>query len=602
VGPKPPVRQAAGALPLVSLAPDRRGSGPLANPTAVAANPFSDAALQRHGAMLLRPAQVVRRPGSTESLRPTAYRAGTLLIPERTATSQPAINQLNAVLEHIGLQLRTVASLADRVAKLRDRREQLADLPRSVPLTVRADADPTPVDAWVALQTLRAAAGRFAGGRGPQGADQAQENGPREEGQREEGQEAGPQRVDAAADPRPAIDPNLIKGVSLDHLLVGSAMVGIGGSPGAVEGSPGAVEGSGTGPAVYLRPGTGGRVPVSVALAPPRPTATPLHRRPVVAVLDTGMSEHAWLTGFVNADPDAQAAILAAEQELAGTSAEPVVYLADEWDIPFGDGDLLNDIDSHAGHGTFIAGLVRQVAPDALVRSIRLMHSDGIVYEGDLLAALRVLAIRMEIAQKAGPTDGVIDVVSLSLGYFDERGDAEVYTAALAAEILRLTACGVLVVAAAGNFTTSRPFYPAALSVAPVSAGPPVVSVGAWNPNRSKALFSDDGGWVTAWAPGAAMVSTYPNFQGSESAEMAQTGRQTLDTDDYSGGFAVWSGTSFAGPLLAASAAALMFAFSETAPATDPGLRLDVMDAKAAIHRVAKALDTLRQQGGVPGV
>jgi hypothetical protein len=578
---KLPPRRPPGTLPLVSLGRDVRGTGPLRPGNAAASIPFTDAVLDRHGARVLHPAQVARRAGATEQLGTTAYRSGTLLIPEATATSQPAIDAINAALAPLGVQVRRVASLADRLEGLRESREQLADLPRSVPLAVRADADATPLDAWAALQALRTAAARFP----------RTQPGPRADGG---AHHAGPT---AQEQPKPILNPDLLRGISLDHLLVGSAMTAIGGSPGAVEGSPGAVEGS-TGPAVYLQPGTGGRVPVGVALAPPQKTVTVKQRRPVVAVLDTGMSEHAWLTGVVSADPDVQAAVLVAEQELQATQAEPVQFLSDEWDTPYGDGDLLDDLDSHAGHGTFIAGLVRQVAPDALVRSIRLMHSDGVVYEGDLLVALRVLAIRMEAATQKGPTAGIVDVVSLSLGYFDERGDSEAYTTSLALEIDRLTACGVLVVCAAGNFTTSRPFYPAALSVGPVSDGPPVISVGAWNPNRTKALFSDDGAWVTAWAQGASLVSTYPNFQGAESPEMAQPGRQTLDTDDYSGGFAVWSGTSFAAPLLAASVAELLFAFSENSSGQDAALGLNVVDAKSAIHRVGKALDTLRGPDG----
>jgi hypothetical protein len=38
-----------------------------------------------------------------------------------------------------------------------------------------------------------------------------------------------------------------------------------------------------------------------------------------------------------------------------------------------------------------------------------------------------------------------------------------------------------------------------------------VISVGALNLNGTKAMFSNDGDWVTAFALGAAVVSTYPS-------------------------------------------------------------------------------------------
>ena len=128
---------------------------------------------------------------------------------------------------------------------------------------------------------------------------------------------------------------------------------------------------------------------------------------------------------------------------------------------------------------------------------------------------------------------------------------------------------GVAVVAAAGNYSTSRRFYPAAFSLQPSPI--PVISVGALNPNGSKALFSDGGRWVRAWAAGASVVSTYPDdVNGSLTPEVRvrthrdgaarrdgrPDDREALDPDDFRGGFAAWSGTSFAAPLIAAHIAA----------------------------------------------
>ena len=80
---------------------------------------------------------------------------------------------------------------------------------------------------------------------------------------------------------------------------------------------------------------------------------------------------------------------------------------------------LVGELNTDTGHGTFIAGIVRQVAPDARVLAMRIMHGDGVVYERDLLCALG-LAGRARRGGRGRRPAGMVDVVSLSLGYFDE--------------------------------------------------------------------------------------------------------------------------------------------------------------------------------------
>lgn len=97
-----------------------------------------------------------------------------------------------------------------------------------------------------------------------------------------------------------------------------------------------------------------------------------------------------------------------------------------------------------------------------------------------------------------------------------------------------------VVVAAAGNQGTSRKFWPAAL--------PEVVGVAATGPDGGLAEFSNHGPWVDAAAPGVDVVSSFVQLQ-------ARAGRSAPDTETRDYGYARWSGTSFAAPLIAAEIA-----------------------------------------------
>jgi subtilisin family serine protease len=373
------------------------------------------------------------------------------------------------------------------------------------------------------------------------------------------------------------------------------------------EGSP-MTEGSGA-LSSYMRGGTGGRAPVDV-LAPPPPRlaqTVPAFRRPVVAVLDTGLATHPWLDvpvrglpapadAFVSADPAIQDAVR--RQELATSAAGGAEVFPDAWESPIDTGSVTGVLDTHTGHGTFIAGIVRQVAPDAAVRAIRIMHSDGVVYEDDLLLALGMLAARVTTAQQNNDATDLVDVVSLSLGYFSETDDDATYTRQVEALVRQLTDAGVLVVASAGNQSTVRPFYPAALA-GPAGGGLPVVSMGAFNPNGSKALFSDDADWVRYWASGAAVVSTYPAVSGSRGPAYDEPApnapglpqrRQTIDGDDFNSGFATWSGTSFASAYGAARLAAALFQDRD-----QPMLGLESAQRSDMLRRAGVALNALAQ-------
>ncbi|MGB3441335.1 MAG: S8/S53 family peptidase [Actinophytocola sp.] len=353
----------------------------------------------------------------------------------------------------------------------------------------------------------------------------------------------------------------------------------------------------------YLRSARGGPVPVSMSVRPPR--ARPVDadggfdRRPVIAVLDTGISAHEWFGttdresglppgGFIRVLKEVQDAITASSRE-AGTGAR---VIEDYWDADVPANPLTGELDRHVGHGTFIAGIIRQVAPDAEVAVARVMAGDGVAYESDVLAALERLVEQVRGAQAPGgnPAD-MIDILSISIGYYCETIEDEAETTEFARLLGLLSDLGVLVVAAAGNDATMRPFFPAALALSPPDGGgQPVLSVGALNPNGTKAFFSNQAPWVHAWATGAAVVSTFPKLRGSTGPANAirELDRESLDPDDFTSGFAMWHGTSFAGPHAAAVLANKLVDHADA----DPGqVRMGLVSQEAMRERARRAVD-----------
>jgi hypothetical protein len=299
--------------------------------------------------------------------------------------------------------------------------------------------------------------------------------------------------------------------------------------------------------------GDTGRAPVAVLAAAPsrrRLTELPGCRRPVVALLDTGVGGHPWLPGEPDDDP------FWVDAATRG------------WTPPATAGPEV--VNRYSGHGTFIAGLVRQEAPDARVLSVRLMHDDGVVYASDFLRALRWLRAEVE----CGDRDRFVDVLCVAFGY-QERPEDTAHTGELRELLGALARAGVTIVASAGNNRSERRTYPAALAVDPALPAGAVISVGALNPNGTVAYYSNYGTWVTERAIGTGLVSTMPRLDGSGIAEPSEIigneVHQGLDPDDFRGGFGRWSGTSFAAALVAAGRARTILtnALAENAPAGD---------------------------------
>jgi hypothetical protein len=536
--------------------------------------------LDRHAGRVLRPAYAVLAPGSRPPSA-TAYRANTLLIPDALLRHNGTREAIISALYPVGLTIEVPPRIDETLPVPPHWLPELRDLPRAVVLRVREGAQPSLVDAWVALQALRAAASQIVTVKGPtaDGADTA---------------------PDTAAAESETVLTDIVSQITLDHLLRSGASIA--GEPGSIEGGSDDTQVAAAGAQFRAT----SRIPVRpLSPAPPRTpfNELPASRRPVVAVLDTGVRRHPWLgepdlapDPFLVTDDAIQAAIEAEAMLVRMFSGLDTPVLTGHHDERDETGPTAGLLDRDIGHGTFIAGVIRQLAPDARVRMIRVMHTDGFVQENVLVLALRLLRVQVAAAAEHGG-DAVADVISLSLGYFDENTHDVHYTSHIAKEIKRLNELGVAVVASAGNDATVQPCFPAALAVAPGANPLPVVSVGALNPNGTKAMFSNDGPWVTAWAVGSDVISSYPvDLNGSQQPMAAPSPpysrlalhRETLDPDGFRGGFAVWSGTSFAAPTVAASLAAMLLELAAE-NSTEPDYDLANLNAVAAQVRMVHA-------------
>jgi subtilisin family serine protease len=204
-----------------------------------------------------------------------------------------------------------------------------------------------------------------------------------------------------------------------------------------------------------------------------------------------------------------------------------------------------NRLDWFSGHGTFVSGIMQQIAPGAEVRVYRFTTSDGLGTEKDVAEAI------LRAAQDAA-NDGVRLVVNLSMGVPAVGGVPPVALESAVAQLANDP--NVLLVGAAGNDGNDEPMYPAAFD--------DVIGVGALKADYDPAPFSNFGkDFLDCSAVGVGIVSTF--VAGLMPPE------PTATVPDYTfpaNSWAVWSGTSFSTPQICAAVAALCRANANLSP------------------------------------
>jgi subtilisin family serine protease len=162
------------------------------------------------------------------------------------------------------------------------------------------------------------------------------------------------------------------------------------------------------------------------------------------------------------------------------------------------------------GHGTMTSGVVHLVAPHARILPLKAFSSSGTGYLSNIIAAL-YYAVQHNA-----------NVVNMSF-------DISTPSPALSQAVSHAYHANVVLVAAAGNESTSARVYPAALNGYVMG----IASTTDWDARSSFSNYGSADVWIAA--PGEYVISTFPG-----------------------GGYAAASGTSFSSPLAAGTAALLL--------------------------------------------
>jgi Subtilase family len=237
-------------------------------------------------------------------------------------------------------------------------------------------------------------------------------------------------------------------------------------------------------------------------------------------------------------DGGARVRIFQADTGLVAGAAETFPWLAGvqgDTDPRESGGTIL----PYGGHGTFVAGVLRCMAPEAQVHVANIFDIAGSARESDV-------AMRLKATFGFG-----FEILHITASCLTRKN---IPPQALEAflELLRPYK-GVLCVAEAGNNYTRRPAWPGAFR--------DVLSVGALATDwRHRADFSNHGGWVDVYAPGEKLINAIGTGTYTYQIPPIPPGGQATFS-----GLAQWSGTSFSAPIVTGLIAARMARHGESA-------------------------------------
>lgn len=183
----------------------------------------------------------------------------------------------------------------------------------------------------------------------------------------------------------------------------------------------------------------------------------------------------------------------------------------------------------YAGHGTFIAGVVRCLAPAATV------FVEGFAVNGVGGGAILESEIVVQLIEALG-REPAPKVINLSAGC-RTRGDREPLTFEVFWES-HLKGKNCVLVAAAGNDSSPAPFWPAAFDWA--------VGVGSLDRDGRVSSYSNYCASTDVYALGRNLVNAFPN-----GTYVCHETPNIGDVRVFSTGMGRWSGTSFAAPVVA---------------------------------------------------